>query len=125
MDAQVVEQDHGDAPTQLGTLDCSAQLGTERSSSTTKRPLPIEPTIPPVDESEAILLLVIPAGLDQPLPTTTPWTPHAGQGGVQSDLDLVLQVDVGPWQQPQQPGQVFWHLIAQQRIRQQIIDRWR
>ena len=103
----------------------TAQLGTERSSSTARRTLPIEPTIPPVDQTEAILLLVIPAGLDQPLPTTTPWTPHAGQGGMQSDLDLVLQVHVGPWQQPQQPRQVFWHLIAQQRIRQQIINRWR
>jgi hypothetical protein len=45
---------------------------------------------------------------------------------MQGDLDFVLQVDVSPWQQPQQPGQIFWHLITQdQRIRQQIINGWR
>jgi len=33
---------------------------------------------------------------------------------MEGDLDFVLQVDVGPWQQAQQPGQILWHFIAQQ-----------
>ena len=45
---------------------------------------------------------------------------------MQGDLDFILQVDVSPWQQVQQPGQILWHLIRQQVInRQQLINRWR
>jgi len=46
---------------------------------------------------------------------------------MQSDLDLVLQLNISPWQQPHQPRQILWQLIIsqQQPIRQQIIDRWR
>jgi len=44
---------------------------------------------------------------------------------MQRNLHFVLQVNVGPWHQSQQPRQVVWDLITQGNIGQQIINRWR
>ena len=98
MDAQVVEQDHGDPSTSLGTLDRTAQLGTERDGSPTSRPRPVEPAVAPIDQSEAVLFPVIAGRLDQALPTPTFGAPDAGQGGMQGHLDFILQIDVRPRQ---------------------------
>jgi hypothetical protein len=126
VDAQIVQEHQGDASAGLRARHGAAQLRTQRRCPTARRPFPIEPTIPPVDQAKAVLLLVVPRRFDQPLPTAAPGTPDASQRWMQSDLHFVLQIHVSPWQQPQQPGQILWHLISkQQRIRQQIINRWR
>jgi hypothetical protein len=44
VDAQVVHEQHGDAPARLGTFDGAAQLSTQRRSASAGRSIPIERT---------------------------------------------------------------------------------
>jgi len=125
MDAQVVQQHHGYSPALLGVFDGAPQLGAKRLRLPARCAFPIEPTIPPVDQAKAVFLLVVARCLDQSLPTTAFLAPDTRQGGMQRDLDFVLQIHVGARQQAQQPGQILGQLITQQWIGQQILDRWR
>ena len=125
VDTQVVKQHYRDPPARLRTLDGATQLGAERGGLSAKRSLPIQPTVAPVNQAEAVLLDVVARRLDQPLAAASLPTPDAGEGGMQRNLNFILQVQVGTWQQTQQPGQVLWEVVPQQRVRQQIFNGWR
>ena len=67
------------------------------ASPTARHALPIQPTITPVEQTKAVLLLAVARRFDQPLPTTAPAAPHASQRRMQRDLDFVLQIDTGAY----------------------------
>ena len=126
MDAKVVQDHHGDPPTPAGALDGAAQLRTQRRGATPLGQLEVQVPLAPVHQPKAVLLGIVARGLDPPLARSAAAGPHPGQGGVQGDLDLVLQVQVRALQQPQQAGQILGHqVLGQGRIRDQLDRGWR
>jgi hypothetical protein len=61
----------------------------------------IKPALTPVDEATAIDLVVGAGRLDQALPAPAFATPDAGEGGMERQLDLVLEIDIGVRQKAQ------------------------
>jgi hypothetical protein len=126
VDAQVVQAHHGDpaAPARAGHR--AAQLGAQRHRAAAVGQLEVQPTVAPVDQSEAVLLGVVAGRLDPALPSPAGTRPDPGQGRVQGDLDLVLEVQVGMFEQVQQPGQVGGdQLVGQGWIGDQPAGGWR
>jgi len=107
VDAKVVQDHHGDAPSRLGALDGAAQLVAQRGGAAAVGHRPVQLAVAPVHQPEAVLLGVGAGGLDPPGAGPASARPHPRQGRVQGDLDLVLQVQVRVAQQPQQPGQIL------------------
>jgi hypothetical protein len=86
----------------------------------------VQLTVAPVDQPEAVPLGVGARGLDQPLAGSAAAGPHPGQGWVQGELDLVLQVQVGAGEQLKQPRQVRWEqVVGQGGIGDQQAGGWR
>lgn len=104
----VCDHDRGAAPG-TGPVDGSPYLGTEDISSAAWRQAAIEPARAPINEPEAIDLVVGPGGLDQPLPTAAFATPHAGQGGMERELDFILQIHIGTGEERQEFVQIWRH----------------
>jgi hypothetical protein len=126
VDAQVVQDHHGDAPTPPGAVGGAAQLGAQRHGAAAVGQREVQVPVAPVHQPKAVPLGVLAGGLDQPLPGPAGARPDPGQGRVQGDLDLVLQVQVRTPQQPQQPGQVLREqVIGQGGIGNQVACGWR
>src|SRR4029450_2919593 len=67
---------------------------------------PLKPTVAPVDEPEAIELVVRARRLDEALATATLAAPDPRQGGMEGELDLILEIDISLRQEAQQLGNV-------------------
>jgi hypothetical protein len=88
--------------------------------------LEVQGAVAPVDQPEAVALEVLAGGLDQPLAGSAAAGPHPGQGRVQGDLDLVLEVQVRPPEQVKQAGQILGEQVfGEGRIRDQASCGWR
>ena len=73
----------------------------------------VEPAVTPVDQAKAIDLLVG-AGRGDPALAAPPLArPDPSERGVEGDLHLILQLEVGLGEQGQQRGQVGRQLIPQ------------
>jgi hypothetical protein len=126
VDAKVVQDHHGDAATSLGAGHRAAQLRAQGRGAAAVGQLPVQLAVTPVHQPEAVLLGVGARCLDQPLTRPAGARPDPGQGRVQGDLDLVLQVQVRVAQQPQQAGQVLGpQLLGQGGVGDQVACGWR
>ena len=126
VDAQVVQDHHGDPAAGLGAGHGAAQLGAQRCGAAAVGHGPVQVAVAPVDQPEAVLLGVGAWCLDPSLACSAGTGPDAGQGRVQGELDLVLQVQVGAAQQPQQAGQILGEqLVGQGGIGDQVAGGWR
>lgn len=114
--AEVVGDDDGDPPPRLRARERRAPLLAEGVSGAPGGEAPVEPAVTPVDQAEAVDLGVGPRGLDQPLPAAPPAAPHARQRGMEGDVDLALEVDIGAGRQRQQRGDVTRHGIQQRGL---------
>jgi hypothetical protein len=86
----------------------------------------VQVAVAPVDQPKAVLLGVGAGRLDPPLARAAAAGPDPGQGRVQGDLDLVLQVQVRAFQQPQQAGQILGEqVVGQGGIGDQAGGGWR
>jgi len=102
VDAQVVEQDDGHPAAGLGALYGPPELGAQGLRGALLGQSPVEPTLPPVDQPEAPLLLILPRRLHQALTPASRSAPHASQGGMEGDLHLILQVQIGAREEAEQ-----------------------
>ena len=126
VDAEVVQDHHGDPAARAGAGHRAAQLGAQRHGAAALGQLEVQPTLAPVHQPKAVLLGVVAGRLHPPLARSAATGPHPGQGRVQGDLDLVLQVQVRTPQQPQQPRQVLREqVVGQGRIGNQVGCGWR
>ena len=99
-----------------------AQNGAARRPSASAQSEPLAP----VHQPEAVPFVVVARRLDPPLAGAAGAGPHPGQGRVQGDLDLVLQVQVRAPEQPQQARQILGEQVGGQgRIRDQVGCGWR
>jgi len=126
VDAKVVQDHHGDAAAGAGAGHGAAQLGAEWYRAAAVGQGEVQRAVAPVDQPKAVPLVVVAGRLDQPLPRPASPRPDPGQGGVQGDLDLVLQVQVRMAQQAQQTGQIGGEQVGGQgRIGDQGVCGWR
>ena len=116
MRAQVIDNDKRHAPTGARPGDSGPDLGAEDISGAAGGQPAFEPAVTLVDEPEAIDLVVGPRCFDQALATPTFAAPHARQRGMERELDLVLEIDIGTRQKRQQRGQVWWHVLQEVRF---------
>src|SRR6266511_1928187 len=94
VDAQVVQDHHGDLAASLGAGHRAAQLGDQRRRAAPISQLEVQPPLAPVNQPKATPLVVLAGRLDPPLAGPPGAGPHPGQGRVQGDLDLLLHVQV-------------------------------
>jgi hypothetical protein len=126
VDAKVVQDHHGDPPTRAGACNGPAELVAEWHGAAAVGQLEVQGAVAPVHQPKAVLLGVGARGLHPPLPGATSARPDPGQGRVQGDLDLVLQVQIRAAQQPEQAGQVLGEqVVGQGRIGDQTSCGWR
>jgi hypothetical protein len=126
VDAKVVQDHHGDAATRAGAGHGPAQLVAERHGAAAVGQRPVQISLAPVHQPKAVLLEVLAGRLHQPLAGPAGARPHSGQGRVQGDLDLVLQVQVRVAQQLQQARQILREqVIGQGRVGDQVHSGWR
>lgn len=102
VDAQVVGHHERDAPALLGAGDEMVQLRAEGVGGPTQCDAVREPAITPVDGTEADDFETLAGRPDQALTASTPPAPTAGQGGMEADIDLILDVEVRPREQDKQ-----------------------
>ena len=78
---------------------------TEGSTRATheRRDPAIKPPVSPVHQPKAIGLAIIARSLDQTLATPTLEAPEAGERRMKGELHLILQVEIGSWQQLDNP----------------------
>ena len=66
----------------------------------------VKPAFAPIDEAEAIDFVVGSRGFYEALPASAFATPDAGQGRMERELDLILQIEIRPGQEVEQEGQI-------------------
>jgi len=128
VDAEVVQDHHGDLAAGLGTRHGAAQLGDQRGGAAALGQVEVQVAVAPVHQPKAVLLEVLAGRLHQVLPGAADPRPHPGQGRVQGDLDLVLQVQIGAAEDLQQMRQIGWPQlvgVGQGRVGQQHGGGWR
>jgi hypothetical protein len=124
MRAQIIADDEGYAPSGARPGDSSPHLGAEDIGGAAWGQPTLKPAVTPVDEPEAIDFVVGPRRFNQALAAPAFAAPDAGQGGMERQLDLILQVDIGPGQEGQQCGQIGWHVFQQIGL-DKVGDGWR
>ena len=73
----------------------------------------VKPALTPIDKAKAIDLVVGAGRLDQPLPATAFPTPDPREGGMKRKLDLILEIEIGAWQEGQQFFQVWRYFLQE------------
>jgi hypothetical protein len=67
----------------------------------------------PIHQAKAVDLAVVSRSLDEALSASPFATPDAREGRVKGKLDLILEVEVGSWQESQQVRKMGGKLIPQ------------
>jgi hypothetical protein len=73
----------------------------------------VQPALAPVTEPEAIDCVVGPWGFDQTLPAAAFATPDAREGGMQRQMDCILERNIGMWPEVQESCKVWRHVLKQ------------
>ena len=113
MSSQVVHnyKCHASAGTRPG--DGRPHLGTKDIGGASWGQAAVKPARTPIDEAEAINLVVCAGSLDQPLPATAFPAPDPREGGMKRILDLILEIEIGAWQEGQQVCHVWRHVLQE------------
>lgn len=111
--ARVVGQDDGHSPSRLGTGHRPTQLLREGWGRALGLKGTIEPAVSPVDEAEAMDLLVVARRFDPSLSSMALAAPDPRQCWMQVELDLILQVEIGLGQKRQEVTDIRRNLIQQ------------
>jgi hypothetical protein len=99
MGAQVVDDHQRHAPAGARPGDSGPPLGAQDSRRATWGQAAVKPALTPSDEAEAIDLVVGARGLDQLLPATALPAPDPRKRGLKRQLDLILELEIGVWQE--------------------------
>jgi hypothetical protein len=106
MGAQVVDDPKRQASTGARPGDSGPHLSAKDIRRAPWGQAAVKPALTPIDEAEAIDLVVGARGLDQPLPATAFPAPDPRKSGMKRKLDLILEIEIGVWQE----GPQFFHV---------------
>jgi hypothetical protein len=109
--AQVIGEDDRPPTPRLRASHRPCQLLGKRRGRPSGSQLVVEPALSPVDQAKALNLAIVAGGLDPALARSPATTPETGQGRVQGQLHLILQVEVGHRQQGKQRGKIGRRLL--------------
>ena len=116
MSAQIVDKDEGETPTGSRPSDGSADLGAKDIRCAPWSQATIKPAFTPIDEAEAIDFIVGPGRLDEALPASAFATPEAGEGRMERERDLIVQIEISPGQEVKQGLHIWRHFSEQVRL---------
>jgi len=111
--ARMVGKDDSHSPSRLRTGQRSAQLLCEGWRGSLGREVPVEPAISPVDETEAMDLLIVARCFNPSLSGMALAAPDPRQRRMQVELALVLQVEISLGQKRQEVTDIRRNLIQQ------------
>jgi hypothetical protein len=94
MGAQGIYNDERHAPVGARPRGGGPDLGAKDIGRTSWGQTSVKPALTPVHEPEAIDFIVGAKGLHQPLAATPLATPHAREGRMECELDLILDIEV-------------------------------
>lgn len=113
MSPQVVHDHKRFAPAGARPGDGRPHLGTKDIGGASWGQAAVKPALTPIDEAEAIDLVIGAGGLHQSLPTTAFPAPDPREGGMKRILDLILEIEVGVRQEGQQFCHVWRHFLQE------------
>jgi len=113
MGAQVVHDPECDAPSGGRPGDRGPHLGAKDIRGAVWSQAAVQPALAPVTEPEAIDCVVGPWGFDQTLPAAAFATPDAREGGMQRQMDCILERNIGMWPEVQESCKVWRHVLKQ------------
>lgn len=113
MGAQVIDEHERQASSGTRPGNGSPPLGTKDICCTSWGQAAVKLALTPIDEAEAIDLGVGAGGLDQPLPAPTFPAPHPREGRMKRKLNLILEREIGAWQESQQFFQVWRYFLQE------------
>ena len=113
MGAQVVYNHDGQTSLGARTGNRRPHLGTKDLRRAAGGEAPVKPPVAPVDEPKAIDFVIGPWSFHQALSSAAFATPHAGQRRMEGELDLVLEIDIGVWEEGQELFHIGRHVSEQ------------
>lgn len=113
MDTQIIRQDHGHLATIVRTLDKVIDLATIRVGGAPQGNTVGEPAVAPIGGDESDDFGTLARGTDQTLAVMAFARPATGDRRMQTDVDLVLDVQIRLGQQAQQIGDIDGNLIPE------------
>src|ERR687887_2412586 len=99
MGTQIVHDHQRHTPAGARPGDGGPDLGAKDIGRASGGQATVKPARTPIDEAEAIDLVVGARGLDQPLAATAFPAPDPRESGMKRKLDLVLKREIGVWQE--------------------------
>lgn len=120
VNAQVVGKNQGDAPPFVGAGDEVVELAAIDVGRASQRDAVREPTVAPVNGGEADDFGTLAGGADETL-TVVPFArPAPGQGRMEANVDLVLDVKIGARQEREQLRHIGRHAIPELRFDERV-----
>ena len=113
MGTQVVDDNQRYAPAGTRPGDSSPDLGAKDIRRTAWGQTAVKPALTPIDEAEAVDLVVGAGGLDQPLPATAFPTPDPRERGMECKPDFILEIEIGVRQEGPQFCHVGRHVLQE------------
>lgn len=113
MGPQVVDDHKRYAPAGTRPGDSGPDLGAKDIRRTAWGQTAVKPALTPIDEAEAIDLVVGAGGLDQPLPATAFPAPDPRERGMERKPDFILEIEIGVRQEGPQFFQVGRHVLQE------------
>jgi hypothetical protein len=109
---------HRDALAFLGARDEIIELATEHVGGAPHRDPIRDPAIPPVGCGKAADPLILTGRADQALTAASARTPAAGQRRMVANVDLILEVEVGPEEEIHESGDIGGNVVPHANLAQ-------
>ena len=113
VDAEIIRKHQGDPAAFFRTAHEVIDLATVHLGGPSHGDAVGEPAVTPIGGDEPDDLGALPRSPNQTLTVVAFGRPATGDRGMQTDIDLVLDVEVGPGQEAQQFGKIGGNLIPQ------------
>jgi hypothetical protein len=120
VDAQVVGENHGDPSPFIRAGDEVIKLLAIDIGRATQGDAVGEPAVAPIKGSEADDFGTLTRSADQALPVVALARPAPGQGRMEADVDLVLDVEIGSWEECKQFCHIRGHSIPELRFEERV-----
>ena len=120
MSSEIIGNHKSDPPATFGAGNGCPHLFTEHIGGASRSNSAIEPAIAPVEQAKPIDFPVVSRSLDQALPAPSFEAPDPRECRVKGELHLILQIQVGLWQEGKQSSKIGGKLIQEISLDQRL-----